>query len=397
MAEPKAKPLPRKVAFFWEQKTSLQSRFNLLQLDGGELLIGDVSVVNHSHGDDGRANYSAGQLKLCTKSVVFEPTDITKPLVKIPFASLAESKFTKIEAKPDEKSHFPPSATDESSPGYHFLCIHCDYTLEMKAENRIAPYQRIRGGKKYLFVIADPSSNTEDILIKLNRLWEIYTSIEGSDFNTASRMTHQLLPPPHALNHFQAIRNDSTEIFVTDPILSRRVKPLLQYSGYLVVSSKCVYFHTSVFGFLDDDNTICHYELKSIARVFKRRYRQRDTALEFIMVDGESVMFDFIDEHPNYRDCAFDLIRSTPHIRAYSVTLDTATDRWRRGLVSNFDYLMFINYEAGRSLCDLAQYPVFPHIIADYSSRILNLKKESSFRDLSKPMVFYKNVDFRIF
>ena len=38
----------------------------------------------------------------------------------------------------------------------------------------------------------------------------------------------------------------------------------------------------------------------------------------------------------------------------------------------------------GRSYCDLNQYPVFPWILADYTSEKLNLNDPSVYRDLSK-------------
>ena len=34
--------------------------------------------------------------------------------------------------------------------------------------------------------------------------------------------------------------------------------------------------------------------------------------------------------------------------------------QWQNGLVSNFDYLMYLNSMADRSFNDLTQYPVFP-------------------------------------
>ncbi len=44
--------------------------------------------------------------------------------------------------------------------------------------------------------------------------------------------------------------------------------------------------------------------------------------------------------------------------------------------MSNFDYLMFLNFESGRSFQDFTQYPVFPWVLADYSSSELDLTKE---------------------
>jgi beige protein homolog 1 len=47
---------------------------------------------------------------------------------------------------------------------------------------------------------------------------------------------------------------------------------------------------------------------------------------------------------------------------------------------------MLINTLAGRTYNDLTQYPVFPWVIADYTSSELDLSDPKTFRDLSKPM-----------
>lgn len=46
----------------------------------------------------------------------------------------------------------------------------------------------------------------------------------------------------------------------------------------------------------------------------------------------------------------------------------TVTSLWREGILSNFEYLMHLNTLAGRSFHDMSQYPVFPHILSDFSS-----------------------------
>lgn len=60
--------------------------------------------------------------------------------------------------------------------------------------------------------------------------------------------------------------------------------------------------------------------------------------------------------------------------------------RWQRGEISNFHYLMLVNTMAGRTFNDLTQYPVFPWVLADYTSDELDLANPATFRDLSKPM-----------
>ena len=64
----------------------------------------------------------------------------------------------------------------------------------------------------------------------------------------------------------------------------------------------------------------------------------------------------------------------------------SVTQRWERGEINNFQYLMHLNSLAGRSYNDLMQYPVFPWVVADYDSEELDLYSESTFRDMSKPM-----------
>jgi len=56
------------------------------------------------------------------------------------------------------------------------------------------------------------------------------------------------------------------------------------------------------------------------------------------------------------------------------------------GQLSNFDYLNILNTYAQRSTLDLTQYPVFPWVIKDYASEVLDLNDPQTYRDLSKPI-----------
>ncbi|KAK7808279.1 hypothetical protein U0070_013961, partial [Myodes glareolus] len=60
--------------------------------------------------------------------------------------------------------------------------------------------------------------------------------------------------------------------------------------------------------------------------------------------------------------------------------------KWQKRELSNFEYLMYLNTLAGRTYNDYMQYPVFPWVLADYTSEMLNLTNPKTFRDLSKPM-----------
>ncbi|RYP64492.1 hypothetical protein DL771_008736 [Monosporascus sp. 5C6A] len=73
------------------------------------------------------------------------------------------------------------------------------------------------------------------------------------------------------------------------------------------------------------------------------------------------------------------------------------TRKWQRCEISNFHYLMLVNTMAGRTFNDITQYPVFPWVLADYTSDEINLDDPATFRDLSKPMgaqTFNRQADF---
>uniref|UniRef100_A0A0D9WT97 BEACH domain-containing protein n=1 Tax=Leersia perrieri TaxID=77586 RepID=A0A0D9WT97_9ORYZ len=76
---------------------------------------------------------------------------------------------------------------------------------------------------------------------------------------------------------------------------------------------------------------------------------------------------------------------------------ENAMERWKRREISNFEYLMILNTLAGRSYNDLTQYPVFPWVLADYTSEKLDFNKSSTFRDLSKPIGALDEKRFEVF
>lgn len=77
------------------------------------------------------------------------------------------------------------------------------------------------------------------------------------------------------------------------------------------------------------------------------------------------------------------------------VLLDVPSYLFRQErLVSNYDYLMYLNLAAGRSFCDLTQWPIMPWVICDYKSPKLDLTDPSVYRDLSKVHIFTLVLDF---
>ncbi|CAI5494350.1 unnamed protein product, partial [Closterium sp. Naga37s-1] len=124
-------------------------------------------------------------------------------------------------------------------------------------------------------------------------------------------------------------------------------------------------------------------------------YLLRRSALEVFMIDRSNFFFNF--EGPEERLRVHRAIEhaNPPHLQHhFSPTLRPEkmlerlqlTERWLRREITNFDYLMQLNTLAGRTFNDVTQYPVFPWVIQDYTSKELDLTNPATFRDLSKPV-----------
>ncbi|KAK3926852.1 Neurobeachin-like protein 2 [Frankliniella fusca] len=134
------------------------------------------------------------------------------------------------------------------------------------------------------------------------------------------------------------------------------------------------------------------WPLSRLREVHLRRYNLRRSALEFFLMDQTNY---FVNFTPKTRNKVYsrilglrppNLILSSSRSPAEMLRASGLTQKWVNREISNFDYLMQLNTIAGRSYNDLSQYPVFPWIIADYTSKHLDLENPSTFRDLSKPI-----------
>ncbi|OHS97305.1 Beige/BEACH domain containing protein [Tritrichomonas foetus] len=67
--------------------------------------------------------------------------------------------------------------------------------------------------------------------------------------------------------------------------------------------------------------------------------------------------------------------------RLYSKSIESVSKMWANQLLSNYDYLLYLNMISGRSFNDFSQYPIFPWIISDYTT-----ESPCIYRDLTKPM-----------
>lgn len=136
------------------------------------------------------------------------------------------------------------------------------------------------------------------------------------------------------------------------------------------------------------------WNLSNIRQIYTRRYNYVYSAFEILTTDYKAYYFNLYSPKilseclQKFKSLKKDLI-----ITNKENFLDSDHQkRWIEGKLSNFDYIMYLNTVSGRSYNDLTQYPVFPWILADYTSSELNIhtqdstEQEKIFRDLSLPV-----------
>ncbi|GFT10478.1 lysosomal-trafficking regulator [Nephila pilipes] len=121
-----------------------------------------------------------------------------------------------------------------------------------------------------------------------------------------------------------------------------------------------------------------------IKEIVPRRYELQNNAFEIFLTNGLTYLIAFDSE----REFQYIWKQLEKHGLPCQPSIDISylTQLWRENAVTNFEYLTQLNKLAGRSFNDLMQYPVFPFILADYSSPYLNLSDPMVYRNLEKPV-----------
>lgn len=126
------------------------------------------------------------------------------------------------------------------------------------------------------------------------------------------------------------------------------------------------------------NSIICN--IYDIDEVWDRRYQHKEIALEIFLKSSKN--FFLIFETKYERDIVTKFL--SDKIDKKESRQEIITQKWIENKMTNFEYLIELNKISGRSYNDLMQYPVFPWIITDYSSDVLDLTVADSYRKLKK-------------
>ncbi|CAG5129217.1 unnamed protein product, partial [Candidula unifasciata] len=351
---------------FLETDTLGQERFSLLLLDPGEIYFEDFSVYYYPAGlsqHQALDKKQRGHLKLCSKSIVFVPKEIQFPIIKFPLKFVHNIEewsgglFSKVE---------------------RIIKIVTDQTVEMKEKNIIAPFVFRKLETQHLFSLNYAA--VDDCLPQMCQLHRASTLHPGDQ---QAMLNAIMLSRQSRVKFNTSWLEDIYEKIILE-VRGDRITPLVTNPGRVMLTSSRLYFQP--FSNIDKW-PVLKLRIKDIRRLICRRFLLRQLGLEIYCGDCAPVSHLYIAFHTvETRNQVYEEILNLPGLNLEEANQEDMTLKWQSGVISNCDYLLYLNSLADRSFNDLSQYPVMPWIIQDYTSSQLDLQDESVYRDLSKPI-----------
>uniref|UniRef100_A0A673G095 Neutral sphingomyelinase (N-SMase) activation associated factor n=1 Tax=Sinocyclocheilus rhinocerous TaxID=307959 RepID=A0A673G095_9TELE len=264
---------------------------------------------------------------ICSKSIIFEPDDAVKPILKVLSSYYLSPSLVAV-----------------------FL-----------------------GEKKVTFQLEVPGK-TEDVISVFH--WVFHLGDQTA--MVAAILQSRLARTCFDKNSFQHVTENPHMECVAE-----MVSPLVTNAGHVCITDCNLYFQPMN----SYPDLVVQIGLHSVRRIYKRRHGLRPLGLEVFCTENDLcsdiyLMFYSTKE----RDELYYYIATFLENHIAECTAESYMLQWQRGHISNYQYLLHLNNLADRSVNDLSQYPVFPWVISDYSSTQMDLLNPASFRDLRKPI-----------
>ncbi|GIY03630.1 protein FAN [Caerostris extrusa] len=351
------------------QESSNKERFSLLLLEPGEIYFEDYSCHCYpgkiSESEAFRSRNQKGRLKVCSKSLLFDPKDVCNPILKLPLRDCQTIQ------------RWQGSLLSKIDKG-NVVYIECDQVIEMLDGNFMAPYQFKRERSTFLFALQYVSVN--DCVAQLSQLRRasMLPSAEQASMIAAIVSCRQ-----SSIKFDTSWLEDLHETILLET-MGNKITPLVVNPGRILLTTKRLYFQPYNNA---EPWPVLKIKLSDIKRIIKRRFLLKQVGLELYCSKHSSTQHLFLSfKTQSERDTLYTKLVQEPAVKLDDSGQENMTLLWQNGVISNYEYLLYLNSLADRSFNDLTQYPVFPWVLSDYISESLDLGDVSVYRDLTKPV-----------
>lgn len=250
------------------ESTVRQHTFSLYNLSANEIYFQDYAVLCQSTLNNDQQTKIKGRVKICSKSLVFVPTDIRSSMIKITYKQISKFEDGRKNALSLTDSTIVSSSSSSNvhKKDSNSLIITCSSVTLMAINGRIEPYTVLYDTHRFSFEFV--YSNVEDCLSVVGQLYRSTTL----SFPEQVMMIESIVQGRLKMLKFDFKQlKDLYEkvLFEQDAYV---IKPLIQNPGKCLLTNKCCYFQA-----LNNINEqqIAAYELSTLFKITKRRYKFR--------------------------------------------------------------------------------------------------------------------------
>ncbi|KAK9510830.1 hypothetical protein O3M35_005530 [Rhynocoris fuscipes] len=375
-------------------------RFSLLLLEPGEIYFEDFSVhmqicehnVSSSESKHSSPNNEIvtkldgteiGRLKVCSKSIVFDPQDHLKPIIKILLKECCDIKKYENDTSnitPHRPGYltivqgYVPDFQAGNEANTNVLQVTCSTYVEIFEGNILAPYKFKNNKRTFLFSLN--YAHIKDCLPLVSQLFRASTlgPVEQNQMVASIELSRQ------SLVKFDPLWLHDLDESIIMETTANKITPLVMNHGRIVLSTTTLYYQP--FNKIEPYH-ILKINLCDIKTITKRRFLLQHVGLELHYKDNYLYLS---LKTQSDRDSLYLALLAQPTLQLTDSHQEVIALQWQNGAISNYDYLLYLNSEADRTFNDLTQYPVFPWVISDYASTELDLSSPRSYRDLSRPI-----------
>uniref|UniRef100_A0A7S2ZWW9 BEACH domain-containing protein n=2 Tax=Rhodosorus marinus TaxID=101924 RepID=A0A7S2ZWW9_9RHOD len=330
-----------------------RERFSTILLEERELILEDFLAEYRNQ------QQSKGWLKICTKNVYFDPELLERPVLRFPFTKIDNLGVVENSITFDCEM---ATCLRQNGADHEYLTLRCD------SKHEVLP--RFKGPRE-VYELCSRLKDISGIRSTSERDALIQSLVDNHERNPTFDVT--------------AMRSPTVEEHVLEDKV-RRISPLSETLGTLRLTNINLYFMPLYGGLRPVDI----YPLTRVVGWRRLEYGINEPSIEITFSNLKSE--DNETEHPSLmlvfseeRHCLIAELHLGNHCESSrGLDLESCESAWAAGAMSNYEYLLRLNYFSGRSFCDLSQYPVFPWVLSDYSSDSLDLSDPGSYRELSK-------------